>query len=109
MTTMTRATTTAPVARHQTLRVTQPRVLLSEWTKFRSLRSTIWTLLTAVVLSIGIGATHRLNYGLRGQRISTTSPDSRRHPTRGEQRTKWHHVVCADAAARMPAQDLDKP
>jgi ABC-2 type transport system permease protein len=56
MTTMTPATTTAPVARHQTLRVTQPRVLLSEWTKFRSLRSTIWTLLTAVVLSIGIGA-----------------------------------------------------
>jgi ABC-2 type transport system permease protein len=56
MTTMTHATTTAPVARHQTLRVTQPRVLLSEWTKFRSLRSTVWTLLTAVVLSIGIGA-----------------------------------------------------
>jgi ABC-2 type transport system permease protein len=56
MTTMTPATTTAPVARHQTLRVTQPRVLLSEWTKFRSLRSTVWTLLTAVVLSIGIGA-----------------------------------------------------
>ena len=56
MTTMTHATTTAPVARHPTLRVTQPRVLLSEWTKFRSLRSTVWTLLTAVVLSIGIGA-----------------------------------------------------
>jgi ABC-2 type transport system permease protein len=56
MTTMTHATTTAPVARYQTLRVTQPRVLLSEWTKFRSLRSTVWTLLTAVVLSIGIGA-----------------------------------------------------
>jgi ABC-type transport system involved in multi-copper enzyme maturation permease subunit len=56
MTTMTHATTTAPVARHQALRVTQPRVLLSEWTKFRSLRSTVWTLLTAVVLSIGIGA-----------------------------------------------------
>jgi ABC-2 type transport system permease protein len=56
MTTMTHATTTAPVDRHQTLRVTQPRVLLSEWTKFRSLRSTVWTLLTAVVLSIGIGA-----------------------------------------------------
>lgn len=56
MTTMTRTTTTAPVARHQALRVTQPRVLLSEWTKFRSLRSTLWTLLTAVVLSIGIGA-----------------------------------------------------
>jgi ABC-2 type transport system permease protein len=49
-------TTTALADRHQALRVTQPRVLLSEWTKFRSLRSTVWTLLTAVVLSIGIGA-----------------------------------------------------
>jgi ABC-type transport system involved in multi-copper enzyme maturation permease subunit len=31
-------------------------VLLSEFTKFRSLRSTMWTLLAAVVLMIGIGA-----------------------------------------------------
>ena len=46
----------AAAAGRQRLRVTQPRVLLSEWTKFRSLRSTVWTLLTAVVLSIGIGA-----------------------------------------------------
>jgi ABC-2 type transport system permease protein len=38
------------------LKVTQARVLRSEWTKFRSLRSTMWTLLTAVVLMIGIGA-----------------------------------------------------
>jgi ABC-2 type transport system permease protein len=51
MTTMTQAPASPP-----TLRVTQPRVLLSEWTKFRSLRSTVWTLLTAVVLTIGIGA-----------------------------------------------------
>ena len=56
MTTMTYAAPTAPAAGQQTLRVTQPRVLLSEWTKFRSLRSTVWTLLTAVVLTIGIGA-----------------------------------------------------
>ena len=55
-TTMTRATTTAPAAGQPALRVTQSRVLRSEWTKFRSLRSTVWTLLTAVVLSIGIGA-----------------------------------------------------
>jgi ABC-2 type transport system permease protein len=47
---------TAPAAGQHGLRVTQARVLLSEWTKFRSLRSTIWTLLTAVVLTIGIGA-----------------------------------------------------
>jgi len=38
------------------LGVTQARVLLSEWTKFGSLRSTIWTLLIAVVLMIGLGA-----------------------------------------------------
>ena len=39
-----------------TLKVTQARVVLSEFTKFRSLRSTVWTLLVAVVLMIGIGA-----------------------------------------------------
>jgi ABC-2 type transport system permease protein len=55
-TVMTQAPTTSPAIGHPVLRVTQPRVLLSEWTKFRSLRSTVWTLLTAVVLSIGIGA-----------------------------------------------------
>jgi hypothetical protein len=55
-TAMTPAVRTAPAASHQTLRVTQLRVVLSEWIKFRSLRSTIWTLLIAVVLSIGIGA-----------------------------------------------------
>jgi len=38
------------------LRVTQRRVLRSEWTKFRSLRSTVYTLLVAFVLTIGIGA-----------------------------------------------------
>jgi len=38
------------------LRVTQFRVLTSEWTKFRSLRSTVYTLLIAVVLMIGLGA-----------------------------------------------------
>src|SRR5215471_13144824 len=49
------ATTLAP-ARVPALRVTWGRVLLSEFTKFRSLRSTMWTLLAAVVLMIGIGA-----------------------------------------------------
>ena len=38
------------------VKVTQARVLHSEWTKFRSLRSTVWTLLVAVVLMIGVGA-----------------------------------------------------
>lgn len=35
-------------------RVTQARVTRSEWTKFRSLRSTRWSLLVAVVLTIGL-------------------------------------------------------
>jgi ABC-2 type transport system permease protein len=38
------------------LKVAQTRVVRSEWIKFRSLRSTLWTLLIAVVLMIGIGA-----------------------------------------------------
>jgi ABC-2 type transport system permease protein len=38
------------------LKVTQARVVRSEWMKFRSLRSTLYTLLAAVVLTIGIGA-----------------------------------------------------
>ena len=56
MTTMTHAPRTAPVAGRSPLRVTQLRVLASEWTKFRSLRSTMWTMIAAVVLTIGIGA-----------------------------------------------------
>ena len=38
------------------LKVTQARVLLSEFTKFRTVRSTVWTLLVAVVLMIGLSA-----------------------------------------------------
>ena len=48
------APTTA--AKAPALKVTQGRVLHSEWTKFRSLRSTLYTLLVAVVLMIGIAA-----------------------------------------------------
>lgn len=49
--------TSAPAAvRKHDLKVTPARVLHSEWTKFRSLRSTVWTLLIALVLMIGIGA-----------------------------------------------------
>jgi ABC-type transport system involved in multi-copper enzyme maturation permease subunit len=40
----------------QRLRVTQLRVVRSEWTKFRSLRSTLYTLLMAVVFMVGLGA-----------------------------------------------------
>jgi len=50
------ATTPTTMSGGTALRVTQARVLLSEWTKFRSLRSTVSTLLIAVVLMIGLGA-----------------------------------------------------
>jgi ABC-type transport system involved in multi-copper enzyme maturation permease subunit len=45
-----------PAARVPVLKVTQLRVLRSELTKFRSLRSTVYTMATAFVLMIGIGA-----------------------------------------------------
>jgi ABC-type transport system involved in multi-copper enzyme maturation permease subunit len=51
---LTSASTTAAPA--GPLKVTQGRVVRSEWIKFRSLRSTRYTLLVAVVLMIGIGA-----------------------------------------------------
>jgi ABC-type transport system involved in multi-copper enzyme maturation permease subunit len=71
MTTATLPARTTPAQRNQPLRVTQPRVLLSEWTKFKSLRSTIYTLLTAVVLTIGIGA---LFAGVTASQYHTFSP-----------------------------------
>jgi ABC-2 type transport system permease protein len=46
----------APAAAQPALKVTQGRVLRSEFTKFRSLRSTLWTLLVATILAIGVGA-----------------------------------------------------
>ena len=49
-------TPTGTATSAQRLRVTQLRVVRSEWTKFRSLRSTLCTLLAAVVLMIGLGA-----------------------------------------------------
>lgn len=45
----------APVG-YPGMKVTQARVIKSEWTKFRSLRSTRITLLVAVVLTIGVSA-----------------------------------------------------
>lgn len=37
-------------------RVTQARLTLSEWTKLRSVRSTVWSLLVAVVFTVGLSA-----------------------------------------------------
>jgi hypothetical protein len=41
-------------------RVSQLRVLHSEWTKLRSLASTLWSLLTAVVMIIGFGVIYAM-------------------------------------------------
>ena len=41
-------------AAHGAGKVTQARVVVSEWTKLHSLRSTRWSLLVAVVLTIGL-------------------------------------------------------
>ncbi len=43
----------APAGWSDRLRVTQARVVVSEWTKLRSIRSTRWSMLVAVVLTIG--------------------------------------------------------
>ena len=56
MTTTLAPATTPTTVKGTPLRVTQARVLLSEWTKLRSLRSSVSTLLIAVVLMIGLGA-----------------------------------------------------
>jgi ABC-2 type transport system permease protein len=71
-TAMTNAPSTAHPAGKAALRVTWPRVLLSEWIKFRSLRSMVWTLLTAVVLSIVLDAVFAAVSGSH-----TTSPAAR--------------------------------
>ncbi len=53
MTSLAGAATTVPRL-ERVGRITQARVALSEWTKFRSLRSTRWALLVAVVLTVGL-------------------------------------------------------
>lgn len=50
------ATTAAVQPASAGMKVSQLRVVRSEWTKFRSLRSTNITLLVAVVLTVGLGA-----------------------------------------------------
>jgi ABC-2 type transport system permease protein len=73
-TVMTSADRAAPAPALQPLRVTQARVLRSELTKFRSLRSSVYTLLAAVVLSIGIGA---LFSAVTASQFHTFSPADR--------------------------------
>jgi ABC-2 type transport system permease protein len=60
MTTRIEPTAPALPAYSPDQRVTQARVLRSEWTKLRSLPSTAWSLLTAVVLVVGFGAVYSM-------------------------------------------------
>jgi hypothetical protein len=55
-------------------RVTQARVVLSEWTKLRSVRSTLWSLAVAVLFTIGIAA---LATAIVRHHWTTTSPQDR--------------------------------
>jgi ABC-2 type transport system permease protein len=61
------------------LRVTQPRVILSEWTKLRSLRSTRWSMFVAVLLAIVLP--------LLGATITGSH---------------WSHMSASDRAGRHP-------
>lgn len=58
------------------LKVTQGRVIRSEWTKFRSLRSTNITLVVAVVLTIGLAA---LICGVTAAHWAHADPGERAH------------------------------
>jgi ABC-2 type transport system permease protein len=61
------------------LKVTQWRVIVSEWTKFRSLRSTLWTLAVALVLTIALPM------------VGAIVTD-----------THWAHMSVSDRAGRHP-------
>jgi ABC-type transport system involved in multi-copper enzyme maturation permease subunit len=56
MTMMIEPTVPAVAGNHGDQRVTQARVIRSEWTKLRSLPSSAWSLLVAAVLIVGFGA-----------------------------------------------------
>lgn len=52
---MTSAPVTAPQAAAPDLKITQTRVVSSEWIKVRSLRSTVYTLVVSTGLTVGLG------------------------------------------------------
>jgi ABC-2 type transport system permease protein len=58
------------------LRVTQLRVIRSEWTKLRSVRSTYWTLLVTLLLIMGIGILVCVIFNARWPRLD---PRERAH------------------------------
>jgi ABC-2 type transport system permease protein len=64
-------TTTVTSSLTPAVGVSQRRVLASEWTKFRSVRSTVWTLLVGLVLMLGLAA---LVTALQGSRYHSFTP-----------------------------------
>jgi hypothetical protein len=60
-------------------RVTRRRVVLSEWTKFGSLRSTHWSLLAAVVLTVGLPALFAAILAARWGHMSLRERGGHRH------------------------------
>jgi ABC-2 type transport system permease protein len=60
-------------------RVTQARVVLSEWTKLRSLRSTQWSLLAATVLTIGLPSLFAAILAARWPHLSPQERAGHRH------------------------------
>jgi ABC-2 type transport system permease protein len=60
MTAMTEPTTTTMPAYHGDQRVTPLRVLHAEFTKFRTLASTAWSMLAATALTVGIGVLYAI-------------------------------------------------
>ena len=59
------------------LKVTQWRVIVSEWTKFRSLRSTLWTLGVGVLLGVGVPLAFATVTGARWSHMSLAERLSR--------------------------------
>lgn len=65
--------TGAPAPAAQRPKVTQQRILISEWTKLRSLRSTLFTMLAAEVFVIGLGVL--ISWGTARHTENLTAPD----------------------------------
>lgn len=64
---------TLTLASRPTMRVTQLRVLKSEWTKLRSVRSTYWSLFVTLLLIIGLGILVSVIFNVRWPHLS--APD----------------------------------
>lgn len=71
--------TTAAVPMTLAGRVTQARITRSEWTKFRSLRSSWWTIAVSVLITVGLGAVislaaaHSANVDTAAHQVATRS------------------------------------